>query len=122
MQKMPKIQFTEKIIMHSIKRTIKKRKKGNLKATVKKMMVMMNPSQDQPSSSSDSSANPNIHNLNDFLSSGRTGRRNALPDILSDHSLVTSSELPSQLEGLSTKDNEFDPNNPSTSKQTESMR
>ncbi|XP_045472640.1 uncharacterized protein LOC123679224 [Harmonia axyridis] len=117
---MPKLLRKEMTCMHAIKRTIKKRKKCNLKATVKKMMVMMNPAQEQPSTSSN--PNPNTHNLDDFLLSGRTGRRNALPDILSDHSLVKSSELPTQLEGLTTKDNEFDPNNPSTSKQADNER
>ncbi|XP_074032424.1 uncharacterized protein isoform X2 [Leptinotarsa decemlineata] len=43
-------------------------------------------------------------NAQEFLSSGRTGRRNALPDILGQHALVTSSDLPSKLQGLSTND------------------
>lgn len=40
----------------------------------------------------------------EFLTSGRTGRRNALPDILSEHALVTSSDLPARLQSLSTKE------------------
>lgn len=40
----------------------------------------------------------------DFLQSGRTGRRNALANILGEHASVTSSDLPSQLEALTTKD------------------
>ncbi|RZB40252.1 PKI domain containing protein [Asbolus verrucosus] len=40
----------------------------------------------------------------DFLQSGRTGRRNALANILGEHAIVTSSDLPSQLEALTTKD------------------
>ncbi|KAF5281240.1 hypothetical protein FQA39_LY05126 [Lamprigera yunnana] len=40
----------------------------------------------------------------EFLTSGRTGRRNALPDILSEHALVNSSDLPARLQSLSTKE------------------
>lgn len=40
----------------------------------------------------------------DFLASGRTGRRNAMPDILGEHALVSSSDLPARLEGLTTSD------------------
>lgn len=41
--------------------------------------------------------------VTDFLSTGRTGRRNALPDILSEHAHVTSSDLPARLQALTTK-------------------
>lgn len=50
----------------------------------------------------------------DFFQSGRTGRRNALANILGEHAVVTSSDLPSQLEALTTKDkseNEENKNN-----------
>lgn len=40
----------------------------------------------------------------EFLTSGRTGRRNALPDILSEHAVVTSSDLPARFQKLSTQD------------------
>lgn len=40
----------------------------------------------------------------EFLSSGRTGRRNALPDILGEHALVTSSDLPARLQSLTTSE------------------
>ncbi|XP_017779429.1 PREDICTED: cAMP-dependent protein kinase inhibitor beta-like isoform X2 [Nicrophorus vespilloides] len=40
----------------------------------------------------------------EFLTSGRTGRRNALPDILSEHAVVTSADLPARLQALSTRD------------------
>ncbi|CAG9862776.1 unnamed protein product [Phyllotreta striolata] len=40
----------------------------------------------------------------EFLSSGRTGRRNALPDILGQHAVVTNEDLSSRLEGLTTED------------------
>lgn len=85
------------------------------------MMVTMNPPQEQPSTSSNPATTPNPENLDDFLSSCRTGRRNALPDILSDHSSVTSSELPTKLENLSTKDAESAANNPSTSKKSDNV-
>ena len=47
----------------------------------------------------------------DFLQSGRTGRRNALANILGEHAVVTSSDLPSQLEALTTKDKSSDQSN-----------
>ena len=40
----------------------------------------------------------------EFLASGRTGRRNALPDILGENALVTSSDLPSRLQALTTSE------------------
>lgn len=40
----------------------------------------------------------------EFLATGRTGRRNALPDILSDHAIITSSDLPGKFQKLSTTD------------------
>ncbi|KAJ8920666.1 hypothetical protein NQ315_004805 [Exocentrus adspersus] len=57
-------------------------------------------------------------NAQEFLSSGRTGRRNALPDILGEHAVVTSSDLPSKLQALSTTDKpaEDQRNKPGTSK------
>lgn len=39
-----------------------------------------------------------------FYSTGRTGRRNALPDILGDHAHVTSSDLPARLQALTTSE------------------
>lgn len=55
-----------------------------------------------------------VAHAKDFLASGRTGRRNALPDILSEHALVTSSDLPGRLQGLTTSD----PTVPGNSKDT----
>lgn len=53
----------------------------------------------------------------DFLQSGRTGRRNAMANILGEHAVVTSSDLPAQLEALTTKDKEEqDKSEASTSK------
>ncbi|KAJ9573602.1 hypothetical protein L9F63_009018, partial [Diploptera punctata] len=43
-----------------------------------------------------------------FLSSGRTGRRNALPDIRGEHASTSTSNLPECLEKLTTKDNPSD--------------
>lgn len=37
----------------------------------------------------------------EFIASGRTGRRNAMPDILSEHAATTTADLPEALEKLS---------------------
>lgn len=42
----------------------------------------------------------------DFYNTGRVGRRNALPDILSSHATVTTADLPDQLSALTTSDKE----------------
>lgn len=42
---------------------------------------------------------------NEFFNTGRVGRRNALPDILSNHATVSTADLPDQLSALSTSDN-----------------
>ncbi|KAG8246855.1 hypothetical protein J6590_075517 [Homalodisca vitripennis] len=47
----------------------------------------------------------------DFLTTGRAGRRNALPDILGEHALVSTSDLPDRLQGLSTRGNSMVENN-----------
>uniref|UniRef100_A0A1L8DN16 Protein kinase camp-dependent n=1 Tax=Nyssomyia neivai TaxID=330878 RepID=A0A1L8DN16_9DIPT len=41
----------------------------------------------------------------EFYNSGRVGRRNALPDILSDHCKTSTADLPDRLNALSTSDN-----------------
>ncbi|XP_059611249.1 uncharacterized protein LOC132258137 [Phlebotomus argentipes] len=41
----------------------------------------------------------------EFYNSGRVGRRNALPDILSDHCRTSTADLPERLSALSTSDN-----------------
>uniref|UniRef100_A0A7G3AY02 Protein kinase camp-dependent n=1 Tax=Lutzomyia longipalpis TaxID=7200 RepID=A0A7G3AY02_LUTLO len=41
----------------------------------------------------------------EFYNSGRVGRRNALPDILSDHCRTSTADLPDRLNALSTSDN-----------------
>lgn len=38
----------------------------------------------------------------DFLTTGRTGRRNALPDILGEHKLTSTADLPARLQALTT--------------------
>lgn len=58
----------------------------------------------------------------EFLSTGRTGRRNALPDILGRHAETGLSDLPNRFEELSTDADRSntggqDPNTPGTSKQ-----
>ncbi|XP_031626787.1 cAMP-dependent protein kinase inhibitor beta-like isoform X2 [Contarinia nasturtii] len=40
----------------------------------------------------------------DFYNTGRVGRRNALPDILSSHATVSTADLPEQLSALTTSD------------------
>ncbi|CAG5095501.1 Similar to PKIB: cAMP-dependent protein kinase inhibitor beta (Homo sapiens) [Cotesia congregata] len=46
----------------------------------------------------------------EFLTTGRTGRRNAMPDILGQHAKTGTGDLPSLLESLTTKSDQ-----PSTS-------
>lgn len=45
---------------------------------------------------------PNGETSKEFLSTGRTGRRNALPDILGHHADTDTADLPSRLEALTT--------------------
>ncbi|XP_039303698.1 uncharacterized protein LOC105196288 [Solenopsis invicta] len=64
----------------------------------------------------------NGDNSKEFLSSGRTGRRNALPNILGRHSKTGLSDLSDRFEEMSTHTDHStnsgqDPNIPSTSKQ-----
>lgn len=40
----------------------------------------------------------------EFIATGRTGRRNALPDILSSHASTSTADLPAALEKLSCSD------------------
>lgn len=47
----------------------------------------------------------------EFFNTGRVGRRNALPDILSSHATISTADLPDQLSALTTTDK----NMPSTS-------
>ncbi|XP_018569660.1 cAMP-dependent protein kinase inhibitor alpha-like [Anoplophora glabripennis] len=85
------------------------------------MLAVMEASQSAGPSNPASTAPPtpdSTTHTQEFLSSGRTGRRNALPDILGEHAVVTSSDLPSRLQGLSTADKpaEDQRNKPGTSK------
>lgn len=43
-------------------------------------------------------------NHNEFFSTGRVGRRNAMPDIMGQHCRTTTADLPDQLSALSTGD------------------
>ncbi|KAG5866213.1 hypothetical protein JTB14_035254 [Gonioctena quinquepunctata] len=76
--------------------------------SVFKMLAVMEASQSAAGPSTSTSNVPvtpdGSTNAEEFLSSGRTGRRNALPDILSQHAIVSSSDLTSKLQGLSTSD------------------
>ena len=58
-----------------------------------------------PSTSAETESN------SEFFNTGRVGRRNALPDILSSHATVSTADLPDQLSALTTTDK----NMPSTS-------
>ncbi|KAK5646824.1 hypothetical protein RI129_005288 [Pyrocoelia pectoralis] len=80
-----------------------------LKPIVIKMLAVMEAQQIAGPSNGTNTSNsapdcPAAPHTQEFLSSGRTGRRNALPDILSEHALVTSSELPARLQSLSTSE------------------
>lgn len=70
------------------------------------MLAVMENQQPAVSGSSSSSATTpeNGVHAKEFLSSGRTGRRNALPNILSEHAVVGSSDLPSRLQALTTSE------------------
>ncbi|XP_063223532.1 uncharacterized protein LOC134531674 isoform X1 [Bacillus rossius redtenbacheri] len=61
--------------------------------SVLKMMAVME-------QSPDTSHDP----VQDFLTSGRTGRRNALPDILGEHAATSTADLPVCIQQLSTAD------------------
>ncbi|KAK7790761.1 hypothetical protein R5R35_007466 [Gryllus longicercus] len=60
-------------------------------ALVLKMLAVMEQSPDA-----------NHDPVQDFLSSGRTGRRNAMPDILGEHASTSTAELPARLQQLNT--------------------
>lgn len=81
-----------------------------LHPVLKMLAVMDNQSAGTSQSASDAPRTPGTSAQNEeFLQTGRTGRRNALPDILSENALVvTSSDLPGKMEGLTTKDNATD--------------
>lgn len=49
------------------------------------------------------SAEPGME-TDDFFNTGRVGRRNALPDILSNHATISTADLPDQLSALTTTD------------------
>lgn len=73
-----------------------------LEFPVKNMLAVM----DKGTSASDAPRTPETAAQNEeFLQTGRTGRRNALPDIMGSNVIVTtSSDLPGKLESLTTKD------------------
>jgi len=62
----------------------------------------INPSNDSSRSDTNSIENTTGQSVDEFLSTGRTGRRNALPDILEQKSShVNTADLPNQLEKMS---------------------
>ncbi|XP_076255426.1 uncharacterized protein LOC143193230 isoform X2 [Rhynchophorus ferrugineus] len=93
------------IVQGRVSRT--SRKRLSRKAVLKMLAVMEAGSQGAGPSGGPSPHND--HPIQEFLSSGRTGRRNALPDILGQHAVVTSSDLPARLQALSTKDHTATP-------------
>lgn len=62
-----------------------------------------------PSTSADANANANVELTSDFFNTGRAGRRNALPDILSSHATISTADLPDQLSALTTTDSKSSP-------------
>ncbi|KAF6206656.1 hypothetical protein GE061_017892 [Apolygus lucorum] len=61
--------------------------------------------------------------VKDFLTTGRVGRRNALPDIMSDHAHITTADLPEKMDQLTTEevdqeDENRDDAKPSTSQKS----
>lgn len=55
-------------------------------------------------STSAAGAEGGAESSSDFYNTGRVGRRNALPDILSSHATVSTADLPDQLSALTTSD------------------
>lgn len=53
----------------------------------------------------ESASSSTVDENSEFYNSGRVGRRNALPDILSDHCRTTTADLPERLSALSTSGN-----------------
>lgn len=88
----------KKVLM---KKDISVRKRRTI---LKMLAVMERGTQGAGPSSVAGSSSPSDPPIQEFLSSGRTGRRNALPDILGEHAIVTSSDLPTRMQGLTTKD------------------
>lgn len=54
-------------------------------------------------SNANTSTNVDLHE-SDFQSTGRVGRRNALPDILNEDGTVSATDLPEKLSALTTND------------------
>ncbi|XP_066157887.1 cAMP-dependent protein kinase inhibitor beta-like isoform X2 [Euwallacea fornicatus] len=90
-------------------------RKGFSRQAVLKMLAVMEAGSQGAGARPRDLPPPNEPPIQEFLSSGRTGRRNALPDILGQHAVVTSSDLPSRLQALTTKDQ-----GPSTSGESQS--
>lgn len=53
---------------------------------------------------STSTENENTESSAEFFNTGRVGRRNAMPDILSSHATTTTADLPDQLSALTTSE------------------
>ncbi|XP_018331589.1 uncharacterized protein LOC108741320 isoform X1 [Agrilus planipennis] len=102
---MPKRVSKVLTLRSKIEKTNLKSKKLNRLKGLKMLAVMATT---QPGSSDNTSVDsdqPSNGNSKDFLSTGRTGRRNALPDVFGENALVTSSDLPDKFKKLATSDN-----------------
>lgn len=70
------------------------------------MLAVMENQQPGPSCKRDdtnaTTPSENGHHVQEFLATGRTGRRNALPDILAQPPTIVPADLPTRLEALST--------------------
>ncbi|EEB17795.1 cAMP-dependent protein kinase inhibitor beta, putative [Pediculus humanus corporis] len=91
------------------KRKSSETKRRKLRGSVMKMLAVMG---SNPESIKDQ--------VTEFLVTGRTGRRNAMPDILGPNATVTSSDLPQKLEMLTTVDSEAGPSSTPPQKVQES--
>ncbi|XP_075235453.1 uncharacterized protein LOC142332734 [Lycorma delicatula] len=82
------------IVKKKLNKNKKNKKTSDRRKSVLKMLLVM--SEQSPDTCRDVTQ--------DFLTTGRAGRRNALPDILGEHALTSTSDLPERLQCLSTKD------------------
>ncbi|XP_022919210.1 uncharacterized protein [Onthophagus taurus] len=107
---------TKRIVRKSTTKTTSKtiKKPTDIKQKVLKMLAVMEKQQSASSSSTTSGSSStaispeNGAHAKEFLSSGRTGRRNAMPNILGEHAVVSSSDLPGRLQALTTTEKQDD--------------
>ncbi|BES96003.1 cAMP-dependent protein kinase inhibitor [Nesidiocoris tenuis] len=78
------------------KRRKLKPKRFTRSSVIKMLTIMSHPDESTPDP------------IKDFLTTGRVGRRNALPDILSEHAHVSTADLPEKMDQLTTGDDDED--------------